>query len=191
MMREEPRLLTSWTNLAGLIVASLLAVTPMPASSQATHPEVSQRSKKSDLEKGLKVSLRDAIAIAERHSNGGKILEISYQGRRKSEPTYGVRAYQNGEMWEGKIDAASGRLIAWKIVQEDDEDDEDTVELEAAKNATVALGQAVSIAEQHAAGTAITAGIEETKRGVVWEVVVFAGGKARKVLVNPATGNVQ
>lgn len=178
-MQTGRRFCTSWTAAAGALAA--LALTVPAALSQQAAPGGSAAV--------LSLSLKDAIAIAEKHASGGRIVEASYQGQRRSGPRYGFVAYQDDEIWDGEIDAKSGQVVVWEL--EDEElDEEDAVEVRGAESASVNLRQAVDIAERSTGGTAITGGMEEEDGRNVWEIVVVTEGKARKIHIDPATGDV-
>jgi len=60
------------------------------------------------------LSLLDAIAAAERHSKGGKILEVILEASSKptvSAAAYLLKIYRQGEIWEGRMDANSGAIL--------------------------------------------------------------------------------
>src|SRR4051812_5723568 len=71
-----------------------------------------------------------------------------------------------------------------------DLDDEDKAELAGLRAASTTLSQAVSTAEEHAKGRAVSGGLEETRSEVVWEVIVAANGAAWTVIIDPRTGRV-
>lgn len=60
----------------------------------------------------------------------------------------------------------------------------------AAANAKVSLTQAISVAEQHAAGKATKAEFERSKQGPVYEVEVVSGAKVFDVKVDADKGTV-
>jgi len=106
-------------------------------------------------------------------------------------PTYFLRTYQSGAVWEGSIDANSGaHLGPGETTPESDLDDEDKAELAGLRAASTTLSQAVSTAEEHAKGRAVSGGLEETRSEVVWEVIVAANGAAWTVIIDPRTGRV-
>jgi len=172
---------------------ALLGASPIPAAAQGPKPEVGAGDATSpDLRaaEAAKLSVADAIAIAEEHSKGGTVLEVSFrmQGFR---PTYSLRTYQNSEVWEGAIDANSGAILGpGDTTAERDLDDEDKAELAGVRSATTTLAQAVKTAEEHVKGKAVSGGAEASKGGVVWEVIVAAKGAAWTVVIDPRRGQV-
>jgi uncharacterized membrane protein YkoI len=175
------------------LTLALLGASPILAAPQQAAPETEAEDATSpDLKaaQAAKLSVLDAVGIAEKHANGGKVLEVSFkmQGGR---PTYFLRTYQNGAVWEGSIDANSGAgLGPGETTPESDLDDEDKAELAGLRAASTILSQAVSTAEEHAKGKAVSGGLDETESGVVWEVIVAANGAAWTVIIDPRTGRV-
>lgn len=142
-----------------------------------------------------KISVKDAIAAAERLSNGGRAVEASYtlQGSPPAATaTYDLRAFLNDGVWEGQIAADSGQMIgAGKTIPKAKFDEEDTEEFNLFQRASTTISQAVEVAEQHAQGKAIAVGLEEAGGGVVWNAVVAAGETTRTISVDPLTGRVK
>jgi len=175
------------------LTLALLGASPILAAPKEAAPEAEAEDATSpDLKaaQAAKLSVIDAIAIAEKHSNGGNVLEVSFkvQGGR---PAYSLRTYQKSEVWEGSIDANSGAILGpGDTTPESDLDDEDKAELAGLRTASTTLSQAVTTAEEHAKGKAVSGGLEETKSGVVWEVIIAAKGAAWTVVIDPRTGRV-
>jgi uncharacterized membrane protein YkoI len=171
---------------------ALLGASPIPAAAQGPKEAEAGDATSPDLRaaEAAKLSVADAIAIAEEHAKGGTVLEVSFrmQGFR---PTYALRTYQDGEVWEGAIDANSGAILGpGDTTAERDLDDEDKAELAGVRSATTTLAQAVKTAEEHVKGKAVSGGVEATKGGVVWEVIVAAKGAAWTVVIDPRRGQV-
>src|SRR4051812_8254193 len=169
---------------------ALLGASPIPAAAQGPKEAEAGDATSPDLRaaEAAKLSVADAIAIAEEHSKAGTVLEVSFrmQGFR---PTYLLRTYQNGEVWEGAIDANSGAILGPGVTTaERDLDDEDKAELAGVRSATTTL--AVKTAEEHVKGKAVSGGVEATKGGVVWEVIVAAKGAAWTGVIDPRRGQV-
>jgi uncharacterized membrane protein YkoI len=137
-----------------------------------------------------KVSIASAIAIAIKHVNGSKVIDVSFNGS-NGKPVYKVKTYQNSSVWEGLIDAQSGQVIGeGKSTQESQLDEEDKAELAGLQQAATTLEQAVNTAERRVAGKAISAGLEETKGKVVFEIMIVKSGSVQKIVIDPKTGHV-
>jgi len=141
-------------------------------------------------------SLLDAIAAAERHSKGGKILEVILEASFKptvSAATYLLKIYRQGAIWEGRMDANSGAILGEREASPESWlDVDDKAVLAGLETASTTIVQAVQIAEQHAQGKAIAAEIDAGD-GIepVWEIIVITNDQKRKVIVDPATGQVK
>src|SRR3954471_21889572 len=179
--------MTLKSPIALALSLALLWACPIPAAAQGPKEVGAGDATSPDLRaaEAAKLSVADAIAIAEEHAKGGTVLEVSFrmQGFR---PTYALRTYQDGEVWEGAIDANSGAILGpGDTTAERDLDDEDKAELVGVRSATTTLAQAqaVKTAEEHVKGKAVSGGVEATKGGVVWEVLVAAKGAAWTVVI--------
>ena len=152
------------------LTLALLGASPILAAPKGTEPETKAGDATSpDLKaaQAAKLSVADAIGIAEKHSNGGKVLEVSFK-MQGGQPTYSLRTYQKSEVWEGSIDANSGAILdPGDTTPESDLDDKDKAELAGLRAATTTLSQAVNTAEEHAKGKAFSGGLEQAKGGVV------------------------
>jgi len=138
------------------------------------------------------LSLLDAIAAAERHSKGGKILEVSFKPTAWA-AAYLLKIYRQGAIWEGRMDANSGAILGEeKASPESWLDVDDKAVVASLETASTTIVQAVQIAEQHAQGKAIAVEIDAGDGiGTVWEIIVITNDQKRKVIVDPATGQVK
>ena len=140
--------------------------------------------------RSAKVALSEAIATAEKHSRGGKLVDVTFDAQHGN-PVYRVKTYQNNAVWEGIVDARSGQVIgAGQTTPESALDSEDTAELAGLRRAAVSLADAVKIAEQRAAGKAMNAGLEQTNGKIVYEITIVKGDSARKIVIDPASGQL-
>ena len=138
----------------------------------------------------VKTPIATAIAAANKHTNGGAVIDVSFDAGNGT-PVYKVKTYQNSSVWEGIVDAASGQVVGiGKTTKESELDQEDRAELAGLPHATVTLAQAVDIAEKRDAGKAISAGLEETKGKIVFEVMIVKNGSVRKISIDPKTGQL-
>lgn len=138
---------------------------------------------------GAKVPLIDAIAAAEKHSNG-KALDVSFETNR-GHPAYKVKTYQNGTVWEGMVDATSGQVVGQgKTIEESKLDREDKAEIDGLKGAKTSLADAVKTAEQKVGGKAIDAGLEETGGKVAFEMEIVKNGRTQRMMVDPQRGQI-
>jgi uncharacterized membrane protein YkoI len=138
------------------------------------------------------LSVVDVIAAAEQQASGDKVLEASFRPT-VSAATYSLKSYRAGAIWRREIDADSGAVSdAGTMTPESQLDREERAELAGVRTASTTIAQAVQIAERRVKGKAISAEIDKAKRGgMVWKVVVVANDQARRVIVDPATGEVK
>jgi uncharacterized membrane protein YkoI len=139
-----------------------------------------------------RLSVTDVIATVEQQSSGCKVLEVSFEPT-ASAATYVLKTYRDNTVWEGKINADSGVMLdAGKTIPDSKLDADDKAELSGLASAVITIVQAVRIAEQHAQGKAIAVGLEESDAGgALWEVVVVTGDTARRMFIDPATGQMK
>jgi uncharacterized membrane protein YkoI len=117
-------------------------------------------------------------------------LDVSFEPK-DGKPTYAVRTYTKGKVWDGVLDAASGVIIVpGTVVDESMLDDEDKAELAALKRAQITMRQAIESAERSAAGTALSAGLEQVDGRIVWEILVQSASQSRQFHIDPVTGKV-
>jgi len=134
------------------------------------------------------ISVSDAIAIAEKHT-GGRVLEASYYYSPLTfSPTYALRTYQNGILWEAMIDATTGKIVEnAEITPREALEPEDRAEILGFQAATLSIFDAIRLAERHANGKAVSVDFETAGApGVFWEVRVIVGKEVRKLAIDPA-----
>lgn len=134
------------------------------------------------------ISVFDAVAIAESLA-GGSVLEASYYySPITSSPTYTLRSYQNGAVWEAKINANTGKLVEnGEITSREALEPEDRAEISHLQTATLTILDAIRLAERYTNGKAISVDFEaEGTPGAFWEVTVIVGQEIRKLAIDPA-----
>ena len=140
----------------------------------------------------VKLSVTEVITAAEHQASGSKVLEAHFLPT-TSAATYSLKTYHEGAIWERKIDAESGAILnAGRMTSESQLAGEEKAELSGARTASTTIAQAVQIAERRVKGKAISAEIDKAKGGgMAWEVVVVANDRARRVVIDPITGQVK
>ena len=129
-----------------------------------------------------------AISLAEGREAGAVVVDISFEPL-GSRALYQVRTYKDGRVWDGTIDATTGRIVGeGTTTSESALDDEDKSELAGLRGAKTTLADAVAAAEQHGGGIATNAGIEQVRGLALWEITVLKDHVSRKFLVDPKTG---
>jgi uncharacterized membrane protein YkoI len=133
--------------------------------------------------------MRDAVAAAERQP-GGEAVDIGF-AIDQGQGIYRVKTYQNGTVWEGTLDASTGKMIgSGTSMAETQLDPEDRAEIAGLKAAKTNLSSAIESAERQAGGKAIDAGLEQRNDAIVYEIKVVKDNSIVSMTVDPASGKV-
>ncbi|MDF3809928.1 MULTISPECIES: hypothetical protein [Rhodopseudomonas] len=133
----------------------------------------------------VSVSARDGIAAVERYLAGAKVVDISFDGQAKR-PIYHVKAYRNGEIWNGAIDASTRTIVSDGSLPASQLDAEDRSNIADLKRARFDLAEAVAVAEKYGAGKAVGAGLSRADGRLIFLVVVVSDGALKEISVDPA-----
>ena len=133
-----------------------------------------------------KISVRDAIEIAEKRSRDAKAVDVSFDGQ-ADRMAYRVKTYRHDEVWQGTIDASTGQILGEEVVTSISTlDAKDKIELAGFRTAGVNLYDVLSIAERFGNGKAVSAGLEEENGRLIFLVVlVAADGTLKQMSVSP------
>jgi uncharacterized membrane protein YkoI len=136
----------------------------------------------------VQISVRDAIAIAEKRTPGGKVVDVSFDGR-ADRPAYRVKAHWHNEIWDGVIDASTGMIVGdGKLISVSTLDVKDRNELARFRAAGIDLSDATEIAERYESGKAVSAGLEEENGKLIFLVVVVSDGSLKEISLDPNEG---
>jgi uncharacterized membrane protein YkoI len=136
------------------------------------------------------LSVVDIITAVEKLRTGAAVLDVSFEPK-DGQPLYAVRAYANGKVWDGLIDATSGAGVdEGTVIDESALDAEDKAELMALRGAQITLRQAVASAEKIKGGRALNAGLEQVHGHGVWEILIQNGAHSEQVHIDPLTGKI-
>jgi uncharacterized membrane protein YkoI len=185
-------------KFAVLSILLALSIVPMSAlarpSSDITKPALAQQFSEPDraaifqeikVFANAQISVRDVIAIAEKRAVGAKVVDVSFDGQ-ADRLAYRVKTYQHDEIWEGTIDAATGKIVREEILTPVSTlDAKDKVELAGFNTAGIDLSDVVSIAEKYGSGKAVSAGLEEENGKLIFLVVVVTDGSLKQISVDP------
>ncbi|QPF88656.1 PepSY domain-containing protein [Bradyrhizobium commune] len=135
-----------------------------------------------------KISVRDAIEIAETRSHGARAVDVSFDGQ-ADRLAYRVKTWRNDELWQGTIDASTGKIFGEEVVTSVSTlDAKDKDELAGFRTAGVNLYDVLSIAERFGKGKAVSAGLEEDEGRLIFLVVlVTADGSLKQMSVTPGS----
>lgn len=137
-----------------------------------------------------KLMALDVIAAAEKLRPGSVVADVSFEPK-GGKPTYAVRTFGDGKVWDGVLDGMTGGVIdEGKTQDEASLDDEDMAELRMRKSAKITIQEATRSAQRLAGGTAQNAGIEVVHGHAVWEILVQSGSRSQQVHIDPVTGKL-
>jgi uncharacterized membrane protein YkoI len=185
-------------KFAELSILLALSIVPVSAlgreTSDTTKPTPARQLSESDraaifqeikVFSNVRISVSDVIAIAEKRAVGAKAVDVSFDGQ-ADRLAYRVKTYQHDEIWEGTIDAATGKIIGEEIVTPVSTlDVKDKVELAGFRTAGIDLSDVVPIAEKYGSGKAVSAGLEEENGKLIFLVVVVTDGSLKQISVDP------
>lgn len=140
----------------------------------------------------VKLTVTDAIALAEQHA-GGKVVQASLllEG---GNAIYTVVALPNiGQVWRGSVDATSGTLIDERVTPLKDAaaiDQFDPAKAKLAERARLPLPQAVERAEAKSGGRVFDASLENANGRPAYQMQVARGGDVEDLVVDPIDGAV-
>lgn len=138
----------------------------------------------------IKLSMANAVSMAEQHANGNKVANVAFSQQNGSS-VFRVRTYGNNSMQQETIDANSGQMIGTsKTTAEGQLDPEDKAELNALLKAKTQLSEAVKAVEQKSPGKIVSAGLEQMNGKVAYQVSVVSNGSVASFHVDPNSGQV-
>ena len=132
----------------------------------------------------IKISLSQAVAIAEHLHDGSRTADVSFEI--SDPPVYRVRTVKNERIWENVIDANTGSVTEKEISSSLKElDREDLGNIIALKSVQQDLSEAVRIAEKAAAGSALAGGLIKQDGKVNFVIVIASGDSLKEVMLEP------
>jgi uncharacterized membrane protein YkoI len=135
--------------------------------------------------KAAPVSLRKALAIAQRLHAGSRVLDISFDGT-VDPPVYRVKTGLGDRVWQDAIDARSGSIAGPSSqFPTSDLQQQDQRMLFGLRTVRQEILDAVIVAERSTSGTAISAGLMEDAERLSFVVVCVAGGDLKQVILEP------
>jgi uncharacterized membrane protein YkoI len=176
------------TNI--LLLAVLCAATAAFAQ-RSPEPDAFSTEKEIKSFETVKVSLAEAIKVAANKHKDAKVVDVSFDSQ-AGQLAYKVKTYQGNNVWEGAVDAWTGKIIGEGTTTPVSKlDEEDQSELAGLQKASIDLSKATALAEEKGSGKAISAGLEETNGRVVYEVTIVNNGAATKYVVDPKNGQIK
>ena len=164
-------------NSKAIVAAVVMALAVSAAQADSAKREVQAI-------EGAKVSLTDAIRMAEREANG-KAIDADYKAASSGVGTYEVKVLSNDgtKLMKYQLNAATGKIEA--AGNESFQKVFTRLKPEDISNAPTNLVSAVHMAEQHAAGKAMDADVERSGNTVRYDVTVAkTDGTTEKVKID-------
>jgi uncharacterized membrane protein YkoI len=158
---------------------------------RAPEPDVVSTEKEIKSFETVKVGLAEAIKIAAKKHKDAKVVDVSFDSQ-AGQLAYKVKTYQDNNVWEGAVDAWTGKIIGEGTTTPVSKlDEEDQLELAGLLKASIDLSAATALAEERGTGKAISAGLEETSGRVVYEVTIVSKGATTKFVIDPKSGQLK
>lgn len=188
-----------WRRLLAIALVAITLPAPLHAIASPTGEPASLSNEAEDsaasdqqavsrelaLFRGAAVSMSQAMAIAEALHAGATTADVSFDGASDS-PVYRVKTLHNDRIWHHAIDATTGKIVGGEAALPLKElDAEDRSNLVALKTIRHRLADAVRVAEQAAAGKAISGGLSRERGRLNFAIVVMSGGDLKEVILEP------
>ena len=181
----ELLLLLVLSTIPTLALAHASGNATIPTSGQFSESETAAMLQEINVLANAQISVRDAIEIAEKRTPGAKAVDVSFDGR-ADRLAYRVKTYWQNEVWEGTVDASTGKIVGEGIVTPVSTLDAiDRIELADFRTAGIDLSDVVPIAEKYGEGKAVSAGLEEEDGRLIFLVVVVVDGALKQLSVDP------
>lgn len=135
--------------------------------------------------RAARITLRQAMSIAEALHAGSTTADISFDGA-AAPPVYRVKTVQQDRVWRHAINASTGEVMdheaASPLATLDTEDRSNLLVLRALRHR---LSEAVRVAERAAAGKAISGGLAREAGKLNFVIVVVSGADLKQVILEP------
>ncbi|KJC36183.1 peptidase [Bradyrhizobium sp. LTSP885] len=141
--------------------------------------------------RAARITLRQAMTIAEALHAGSTTADISFDGA-AAQPVYRVKTVQRDRVWRHAINATTGEVMdhqaASPLATLDTEDQSNLLVLRALRHR---LSDAVLVAERAAAGKAISGGLTREAGKLNFVIVVVSGADLKQVILEPPRARVR
>lgn len=136
--------------------------------------------------RNARVSLQQAMKIAERIRPGATTADISFDGS-TGEPLYKVRTVLGGRLWEYDIDAQTAAIRRNDVFASLPElNDADRGNVTALNRNRLKMSDAVVIAERSTSGKAVSGGLTRKAGKLTFIIVVLLDDGLKEVTLEPA-----
>jgi uncharacterized membrane protein YkoI len=135
-----------------------------------------------EVSRQARVSLRDAIAVAEKRHQGSRTVRIGFD--RSASPCYRVRTVRDAEIWENNVDAKTGRVRGVeRAISFQKLGREDRANIKAFKHVTQEMSEAVLVAERVVPGMAVGGCLVDDSVTLNFVVLVVTGDRLKQVML--------
>ena len=146
-------------------------------------------SRELELFRGVEVSLRQALRIADSLHPGSRIVDVSFDGGSGSS-VYRVKMFRQDRIWADTIDAKTGQVAGNATVSSMSELNlEDRLNLIAMQSVRQELADAVFVAEDNTSGKALSGGLMNEAGKLIFVIVVLSGTSLKQVMLEPPSAN--
>lgn len=165
-------------SIAGISTAALAVEQAVSSNSNTSEAMAAAQSK---------ISLEQAITIAEKTIKGDVISADFDQNGRSAEGNYEIKLVANNTEYEVKVDANTGKVLQNK---QEKLDKEDMAEYNDMKKSKISLNQAIKQANQSVNGKVTEAGFDIDFGKPVYKVEIAKGTQVHKVIIDSMTGKI-
>ena len=133
-----------------------------------------------ELSRQARVSLRDAIAVAERRHHGSRTVRIGFY--RSTSTCYRVRTVKEAEIWDNGVDVKTGGITGIeRVISFQKLGSEDRSNIKAFKHVTQGMSEAVQVAERVVPGMAVGGALINDSGTLHFVVLVDSGDRLKQV----------
>lgn len=179
-------LFATMISMAALVPPGVTADIPEPAGAPRNNSAPSDAQKMIrqlfELSHQARVSLRDAIAVAEERHRGSRTVRIDFD--RPASPCYRVRTARDAEIWENNVDVKTGRIRGVeRVLSFQKLNSEDRTNIKALRHVTQKMSEAVLVAERVVPGMAVGGGLVDDSVTLNFIVLVVTGDRLKQVML--------
>ncbi len=179
-------LFATMISMAALVPPGVTADIPEPAGVARNNSAPSDAQKMIrllfELSRQARVSLRDAIAVAEKRHHGSRTVRIGFD--RSASPCYRVRTVRDAEIWENNVDAKTGRITGVeRAISFQKLGREERPNIKALNHVTQEMSEAVLVAERVAPGMAVGGCLVDDSVTLNFVVLVVTGDRLKQVML--------
>ncbi|ABD08102.1 hypothetical protein RPB_3406 [Rhodopseudomonas palustris HaA2] len=125
----------------------------------------------------------DLVRMVESSLTGARVYDLSFNGDGAA-PSFEVKSYRDDNIWKTVVDAATRRIVRSAVVMPaSDLHAEDKRGIDDFKRSSMALADAIAIAEKYGPGKAISAGLHHADGKLVFVVVVVSNGGLKEIVI--------